>query len=61
MIKINLENGCEISTLNDNGDGTIAITISENNIVKSMVSLNAIELAKLVKDLKEAYLSIAGF
>jgi type III secretory pathway lipoprotein EscJ len=61
MKKIQLTDGKAISTLNDSGDGMAAITISENDITKAMVLLNANELAEFIRDLKEVYLSIAGY
>lgn len=61
MIRIDLENGGAISTQSGDGLDVLAgITISKNNIVQGMVLLTANELAKLIKDLKIVYLSLAG-
>ena len=46
----------------DAGDGAISLTmVDENDTSKGIVTLDANEVAKFIKELKEAFLSIAGF
>jgi hypothetical protein len=59
MSKINTEDGYAISTMGNNGDNKVSITISKNMISQGMVLLDANQLARLIRDLRQAYLSLA--